>query len=149
MTLSYWHSPIGSLSAASPMSPWRAPESTGSLSTTCSEGYRPPATLLVARHMKAVPGRKPMSRMLRIADLLRHGLLKASFVPDKTHRELRELVRYRRTPSSGRKWSTVSEGGRCQHQTLTSPDIGRLRQNMLNAPGGRRGPRGARGDGER
>jgi len=37
-----------------------------------------------------------MSRMLRIADLLRHGLL-SEFVPDKTHRELRELVRYRRT----------------------------------------------------
>jgi hypothetical protein len=28
---------------------------------------------------------------------LRHGLLKASFVPDRPQRELRELVRYRTT----------------------------------------------------
>ena len=32
-----------------------------------------------------------------LADLLRHGLLRASFVPDRGQRELRELVRYRRT----------------------------------------------------
>jgi transposase len=30
-----------------------------------------------------------------IADLLRHGLLRASFVPDRAQRELRELTRYR------------------------------------------------------
>jgi transposase len=30
-----------------------------------------------------------------IAELLRHGLLKASFVPDRPQRELRDLVRYR------------------------------------------------------
>ena len=30
-----------------------------------------------------------------IADLLRHGLLRASFVPDREQRELRELTRYR------------------------------------------------------
>src|SRR6266545_5007820 len=32
-----------------------------------------------------------------IADLLRHGLLRASFVPDLPQRELRELTRYRTT----------------------------------------------------
>ena len=32
-----------------------------------------------------------------IAQLLRHGLLKASFIPDRNQRELRELVRYRRS----------------------------------------------------
>src|SRR5947209_19216715 len=30
-----------------------------------------------------------------IADLLRHGLLQASFIPDQAQRELRELTRYR------------------------------------------------------
>jgi transposase len=31
-----------------------------------------------------------------IADLLRHGLLQGSFIPNRPQRELRELVRYRR-----------------------------------------------------
>jgi transposase len=57
-------------------------------------------TLLLAnaRHIKAVPGRKTDVRDCEwIADLLRHGLLKASFVPDRPQRELRELTRYRTT----------------------------------------------------
>ena len=53
--------------------------------------------LVNARHMKAVPGRKiDIKDAEWIADLLRHGLLKASFVPPREQRELRELVRYRR-----------------------------------------------------
>jgi transposase len=49
-----------------------------------------------ARHIKAVPGRKTDVRDCEwIADLLRHGLLPASFVPDRAQRELRELTRYR------------------------------------------------------
>ncbi|MEH7113217.1 transposase [Neobacillus niacini] len=31
-----------------------------------------------------------------IADLLKHGLLKPSYIPNSEQRELRELVRYRR-----------------------------------------------------
>ena len=55
-------------------------------------------TLVVvnARDMKAVPGRKTDVKDAEwIADLLRHGLLKGSFVPDRERRELRELTRYR------------------------------------------------------
>jgi transposase len=55
-------------------------------------------TLLLVnpRHMKAVPGRKTDVRDCEwIADLLRHGLLRPSFVPDRPQRELRELTRYR------------------------------------------------------
>lgn len=53
--------------------------------------------LVNARHMKAVPGRKTDVKDAEwIADLLRHGLLKASFVPPREQRELRELVRHRR-----------------------------------------------------
>ena len=49
-----------------------------------------------ARHIKAVPGRKTDVRDCEwIADLLQHGLLHASFVPDRQERELRELTRYR------------------------------------------------------
>ncbi len=47
-------------------------------------------------HIKAVPGRKTDVRDCEwIADLLRHGLLAGSFVPDAGQRELRELTRYR------------------------------------------------------
>jgi transposase len=55
-------------------------------------------TLLLAnaRHIKAVPGRKTDVRDSEwIADLLQHGLLRASFVPTRPQRELRELTRYR------------------------------------------------------
>jgi transposase len=51
-----------------------------------------------ARHMKAVPGRKTDVKDAEwIADLHRHGLLKASFIPSRPERELRDLVRYRRS----------------------------------------------------
>lgn len=49
-----------------------------------------------AQHIKAVPGRKTDVRDAEwIADLLRHGLLKASFIPSGPQRELRDLTRYR------------------------------------------------------
>jgi transposase len=53
--------------------------------------------LVNAQHIKALPGRKTDVRDSEwIADLLRHGLVKGSFVPDRSQRELRELTRYRR-----------------------------------------------------
>jgi transposase len=43
-----------------------------------------------------VPGRKSDVKDAQwIADCLQHGLLKASFIPERSQRELRELVRYR------------------------------------------------------
>lgn len=63
------------------------------------------AMVVNARHMKAVPGRKTDVKDAEwIADLLQHGLLQASYIPDKDQRELRELVRYRK--------SLVGERGR-------------------------------------
>ncbi|WP_139365233.1 IS110 family RNA-guided transposase, partial [Litchfieldia alkalitelluris] len=51
-----------------------------------------------AQHIKQVPGRKTDVKDAEwIADLLKHGLLKPSFIPDREQRELRELVRYRRS----------------------------------------------------
>ncbi len=56
------------------------------------------AMVVNARHMKAVPGRKTDVKDAEwIADLLQHGLLQASYIPDKDQRELRELVRYRKS----------------------------------------------------
>ena len=63
------------------------------------------AMVVHARHMKAVPGRKTDGKDAEwIADLLQHGLLQASYIPAKDQRELRELVRYRK--------SLVGERGR-------------------------------------
>lgn len=50
-----------------------------------------------ATHIKQVPGRKTDVKDSEwIADLLRHGLIRRSFVPPKPLRELRDLLRYRR-----------------------------------------------------
>ena len=50
-----------------------------------------------AQHVKAVPGRKTDVKDAEwLAHLLRHGLLKKSFIPAKPFRELRDLTRYRR-----------------------------------------------------
>ena len=53
--------------------------------------------LVNARHIKNVPGRKTDKKDSKwIAKLLLSGLLKASFIPPKPIRELRDLSRYRR-----------------------------------------------------
>ena len=53
------------------------------------------AMVVNAQHMKAVPGRKTDVRDSEwIADLLQHGLLTASFIPDRVQRE---LVGYRKS----------------------------------------------------
>ena len=59
-----------------------------------SEGIE---TIVVnAQHIKAVPGRKTDVKDAEwIADLVRHGLVKASFIPSREQREFREIVRYR------------------------------------------------------
>jgi len=49
-----------------------------------------------AKHIKFVPGRKTDVKDAQwIAELLQHGLLKGSFIPEAPQRDLRELVRYR------------------------------------------------------
>jgi transposase len=52
--------------------------------------------LVNARHIKGVPGHKTDVKDAEwIADLLRHGLLKPSFVPPQAQRDLRDLTRQR------------------------------------------------------
>jgi transposase len=54
------------------------------------------AILVNAAHIKAVPGRKTDVKDAEwIADCLKHGLLRASFVKPRDQRELCELTRYR------------------------------------------------------
>jgi transposase len=49
-----------------------------------------------AQHLKRVPGRKTDATDSEwLAELMLHGLLKASFIPPKPQRALRELTRYR------------------------------------------------------
>lgn len=51
-----------------------------------------------AQHIKAVPGRQTDVKDADwIAELLRHGLLRGSFVPSRPQRQLRELTRHRTT----------------------------------------------------
>jgi len=53
--------------------------------------------LVNAQHIKQVPGRKTdVKDAAWIAQLLQHGLLRGSFVPETPQRELRELTRQRR-----------------------------------------------------
>jgi transposase len=52
--------------------------------------------LVNAQHVKAVPGRKTdVKDAAWLAELLQHGLLRASFIPPVAQRELRDLTRYR------------------------------------------------------
>jgi transposase len=56
------------------------------------------AMVVNASHMKALPGRKTDVKDAEwIADLLRHGLLRASYIPNREQRELREIARYRKS----------------------------------------------------
>lgn len=54
--------------------------------------------LVNARHVKHLPGRKTdVSDSRWLAGLLRHGLLKGSFIPEKHVRQWRDLARLRKT----------------------------------------------------
>jgi len=69
------------------------------------EYWKPPYNILEgqvqilvvnAGHIKTVPGRKTdVSDAEWIAELLRHGLLRASFIPPRPQRDLRDLTRQR------------------------------------------------------
>jgi len=92
-----------------------------------------------AQHMKAVPGRKTDVKDAEwIAKLLRHGLLKASYIPDRDQRELRELVRYRRSIIEERarqhnRIQKVLEGANIKLGSVVSDVMGVSARDMLNA----------------
>jgi transposase len=91
-----------------------------------------------AQHIKAVPGRKTDVQDAEwIADLLRYGLLKASFVPDRSQRELRELTRYRtslvreRATETNRLQKTL-EGANIKLGDVASNIVGQSARQMLD-----------------
>jgi transposase len=95
--------------------------------------------LVNARHVKAVPGRKTDVRDCEwLADLLRHGLLTGSFVPDRPQRELRELTRYRtslvreRTAEGNRLQKTL-EGANIKLASVATDILGKSGREMLAA----------------
>jgi transposase len=60
------------------------------------EGRIAEILLVNAQHVKAVPGRKTDQKDAEwLAELLRHGLLRSSFIPPAPIRELRDLTRLR------------------------------------------------------
>jgi transposase len=92
-----------------------------------------------AQHMKALPGRKTDVKDSEwIAKLLRHGLLKASFIPNRNQRELRELVRYRRSIIEERsrqhnRIQKVLEGANIKLGSVVSDIMGLSSRDMLRA----------------
>jgi transposase len=92
-----------------------------------------------AQHIKAVPGRKTDVKDSEwIADLLRHGLLHGSYVPDRDQRELRELTRYRTTLVQERtaevnRLQKVLEGANIKLAAVASDVLGRSGREMLEA----------------
>ena len=95
--------------------------------------------LVNARHIKTVPGRKTDVKDCEwIAELLRHGLLRGSFVPERAQRELRELTRYRtalvreRAAEVNRLQKTL-EGANIKLASVATDIMGKSGRQMLKA----------------
>jgi transposase len=92
-----------------------------------------------AQHIKAVPGRKTDVKDAEwICNLLRHELLKASYIPDRNQRELRELVRYRRSLIQERsrehnRVQKVLEGANIKLAAVVSDIMGVSSRDMMSA----------------
>lgn len=96
-----------------------------------------PTLVVNAQHIKAVPGRKTDVKDSEwIADLLRHGLLKGSFIPNREQRELKELVRYRRSITEERarevnRIQKVLEGANIKLGSVVSDIDGKSSRKMI------------------
>ena len=90
-----------------------------------------------AQHMKAVPGRKTdMKDAQWIADLLQHGLLRASYIPDKEQRELREVSRYRKSLVEERareinRLEKTLEGGNIKLSSVVKDITGKSSRSLI------------------
>jgi transposase len=93
--------------------------------------------LVNAHHIKAVPGRKTDVKDCEwLAELLRHGLLRPSFVPERPQRELRELTRYRTTLVQERsaevnRLEKTLEGANIKLGAVASNVAGRSAREMI------------------
>ena len=95
--------------------------------------------LVNARHVKQVPGRKTdVSDAAWLAQLLEAGLLRASFVPPKPIRALRNLTRYRKTQIEERQREAnrlhkILEDTGIKLDCVASDILGASGRAMLNA----------------
>ena len=90
-----------------------------------------------AQHIKAVPGRKTDVRDAEwIADLLRHGLLRASFIPERPQRDLRDLTRSRASlvherASEVNRLQKVLEGANIKLASVATDILGKSSRDLL------------------
>jgi transposase len=95
------------------------------------------ATVSNARQVKNVPGRKTDVKDAEwIAELHRHGLLPGSFIPNRDQRELRELVRYRKSlvrerSAEANRLQKVLEGANIKLASVATDILGRSGREML------------------
>lgn len=95
--------------------------------------------LVNAAHLKQVPGRKTDVKDCEwIAQLLEHGLLRASFIPPHPIRELRELTRHRKTLIQERarlanRVQKVLESANIKLGSVASDVLGATARSMLEA----------------
>lgn len=97
-----------------------------------------PTLVVNAQHIKAVPGRKTDVKDSEwIADLLKHGLLNGSYIPKREHRELKELVKYRRSLIQERarelnRIQKILEGANIKLSSVVSEINGKSSRQMLD-----------------
>ena len=95
--------------------------------------------LVNAQHIKQVPGRKTdVKDSAWIAQLLQHGLLRASFVPPTPQRQLRELTRQRRQLTHARcdvanRVQKVLEDANIKLAGVTTDVLGQSGWDMIEA----------------
>ena len=103
------------------------------------EGVCEQVVLVNAQHIKQVPGRKTdVNDAQWIAELLAHGLLKASFIPPAEIRDLRELTRYRakmvkQRADQSNRIQKLLEGGNIKLASVASDVLGASGREMLEA----------------
>jgi transposase len=95
--------------------------------------------LVNARHVKNVPGRKTDVKDAEwLAELLRHGLLRGSFIPPLVQRDLRDLTRYRTRVVRERtrlvnRIQKLLEGANIKLSSVATDIFGKSGRAMLDA----------------
>ena len=95
-----------------------------------------------AHHIKNVPGRKTDVKDAEwIAELLQHGLVKPSYIPDRAQRELREVARYRKSLVEERareinRLEKTLQGANIKLSSVVSDITGKSSRNIIDALAG-------------
>ena len=108
------------------------------------EGEGRALTLVNPQHIKAVPGRKTDVKDAEwlaggpLGSMLRHGLVKPSFIPPSPIRALREMTRYRKTlvqqrTEEANRLQKVLEGTNIKLAAVASNVLGKSGRDMLAA----------------